>query len=288
MERADIHPSRDELSGYWKDTLETADRVRMSRHLEECEYCSQIIRELEELDRVERDMTNVNPSLRSEAAAQKLYRRLFSGQAIQLDSRDQMQPTDYHLAADGKQSIRPLVENLATVFSSQPEIVLKVMRDNRVNRTYLHLIADNPALSSHVLVEAPQTNNSYVTDDTGCAEIENSDSFDAASAKWQVKLPSAEFSLKPLVTEPDRVEYENETVLETDRGDKVKLTFEGKTTGKQIRLEVLSLEGQPVGEPLVAAISVDDITSAHRGKAGKPIFVNIDKLPTAVQIRIYR
>jgi hypothetical protein len=288
MERADIHPSRDELSGYWKNTLETADGVRISQHLEECEFCSQIIRELEELDRIESEIAIVSPSPRSVAAAQSLFRRLFSGQAIQLDSRDQIQPTDYHLAADGKQSARPAVENLATVFSSEPEIVLKVMRDNRVNRTYLHLIADNPALSSHVLVESLETQRSYVTDGSGQAEIEDFAGFDAASAKWQVKLPSAEFSLKPLVVDPDRVEYENETVLETDRGDKVKLTFEGKASGKQIRLEVLSLEGQTVGEPLVAAISVDEITSAHRGKAGKPIIVNLDKLPTAVQIRIYR
>jgi hypothetical protein len=288
MERADIHPSRDELSGYWKDTLEFADRDRISLHIKECEFCSEIIRDLEELDQIEREMAIVNPSLRSETAAQMLYRNLCSGQTFELDSRDQIQPAEYMLAADGKQTERPAVENLATVFSSDPEIVLKIMRDNRFNRTYLHLISDNPALYSHVLVESPGTNQTYMTNEAGQAEIENSDSFDAATAKWQVKLPSAEFSLEPLGIEPERIEYQKETILQTDRGDRVRLTLEGKADSKQIKVEVLSLEGYEPGGPLVATMSLGGAMNTQQAAGGKPMFFQVDQLPTSIQLRLYK
>jgi len=39
---------------------------------------------------------------------------------------------------------------------------------------------------------------------------------------------------------------------------------------------------------LVAAISMNDATNAYRAVGGKPVFVNVDKLPASIQIRIYR
>lgn len=288
MERANIHPTREELGRYIRNSMRSNEREQISRHVESCEFCMETVRALGEFERFERESESAVPSVESRNKAHQLFRRMFRGQTFQLSLQDEVQPTEYLLAADGKEATHPAVENLATVYNVDPELVLKVMRDNRVHRTYLHLIGDNPALFSHVLIEAPQTNRTYVTNEAGQAEIEDAHSFDAASAKWQVKLPEAEFSLEPLTFDPDRPNYQTETVLKTERGDRVKLTFEGTGTAKHIKIEVLSLEGRSDAEPLFAAISVDNITSSHRGVTGKPILVNVDKLPVAVQIRIYR
>ena len=153
MERAGIHPSRNELYAYWKNRLGPDERNRIERHLLACEFCAEIMADLIALSKAEAEIADIPVSAQSDARMFDLYRRLFAGQVLPLDGRDEMHQSEYHLAADGKQSVRPTVENLATVFCGDPEIVLKIMRDNRQNHTYLHLIADNPALTSHVLVE---------------------------------------------------------------------------------------------------------------------------------------
>jgi len=288
MERADIHPSREEWAGFRAKILALEVEVRLSKHLAECKFCLEIMRRLDKYEQIEKEMAGFTPSGRAIEAANELYRKIFRGQSFSLDSQEVLIASEYLLAADSKRSVRPTVENLATVFSSEPEIVLKLMRDNRKNRIYLHLISENSALFSHVLVETLQTNKAYVTDEKGLAEIEDADSFDAASAKWQVKLPEAEFTLEPLKLDPDRTEYQNEFVLESGHGDKVRLIFEGKENGKQIKLEVLSLEGLDSSGPLIAAISMDESTTTHRAVGSQPFFFNVEKLPASIQIRLYR
>ena len=288
MDPTEVHPSRDELCAYWKNRLGSDERGRVGEHLAKCEFCAEIIADLTALTEAEAEITQLPISAQTERKMHQLYRRLFPGQVVALDGREEIPRTAYHLAADGKQTARPTVENLATVFSSDPEIVLKIMRDNRANRTYLHLIADNTALTSHVLVESPESRRSYVTDVAGHAEIGDDAGFDAASTKWRVRLPEAEFPLVPLEIESDRATYQKAMILETERGDRVQLTLEERAGSRQIKVEVLSLEGHPPSDPLTAAISFGSITDTKHGLGAAPVYFRVEQLPTSIQLRLYK
>ncbi len=288
MERAGIHPSRDEPFAYWKNRAGSDERGRIDEHLKACEFCAEIVADLTALSEAEAEIAKRPASSTAVSQMHEMYRRLFLGQVVNLDGREEIPRTEYHLAADGKQAARPTVENLATVFSSDPEIVLKIMRDNKANRTYRHLIADNSALTSHVLVESPESNRSYVTDVSGHADIGDAAEFDAASAKWRVKLPEAEFPLLPLEVDIDPATSQKETILETDRGDRVRLTLEERAGSRQIKVEVLSLEGHPPADPLTAAISFGSVTDTKHGLGTAPVYFRVDQLPASIQLRLYK
>jgi hypothetical protein len=118
------------------------------------------------------------------------------------------------------------------------------MRDFDRGHDYLQLISDDPALSSHIMVQIPQLQKEFITDENGRAEIDASVLDKPDQLSWQIRMPDAVFSLEPLVYDPNKTEYSKDIVLTTEKQDKIKVTFEGKTEGKQISIRILELDGR--------------------------------------------
>jgi len=177
--------------------------------------------------------------------ADRLYKDALAGKIISLEPLlSEVSAPPLHLAADGDKEFTPHVQNLTTLCSESPEIILRVMRDLDKGQDYLQLISDNPALSARVMVQIPELKREFITDDNGQATLESGLPDAPEKLTWQIKMPEAVFSLEPLVYDPDKTEYAEDIILETQRKDKIKVTFEGKTEGKQISIRILELDGR--------------------------------------------
>ena len=239
-----MHPSKTELRLFVDRRLDDSGKLsEISAHLDECEFCREFCDNYRlYAGSLEEALGEETPE-KFKKLANRLYRESFGSRIIYLIPFEKT-PAMFHLAADGTKETAVNVENLSTFYSEEPELVLRVMRDKNKGYDYLQLISENQEIASNVLVQIPELKKEYLTDMRGRAKLEESLLMDLSHLKWQIKIPNAIFSLKPLVYDPEAVEYEKEVILETDKDDKIKVRFEGKTEGKQISIQVLQLEGR--------------------------------------------
>jgi hypothetical protein len=239
-----MHPSRDELRRFVDNELEEPLTTTVRDHIEQCVFCYNYVENqrllLESLKQAEKGAM----PLKALKLADRLYETALAGRMVSLKPLLPKDTPLLRLAADGDKEFRPQVENITTLCSENPEIVLRIMRDFDRGHDYLQLISDDPALSSHIMVQIPQLQKEFITDENGRAEIDASVLDKPDQLSWQIRMPDAVFSLEPLVYDPNKTEYSKDIVLTTEKQDKIKVTFEGKTEGKQISIRILELDGR--------------------------------------------
>jgi hypothetical protein len=250
-----MHPSRDHLIDYAVGRLEGEARLQVSRHIDKCEFCREFYDNYKLYEQALADATREKFPSKIASLAERLYAEAFSGKIIRLEPLGFGSAPAFHLAADGPENKTPDIISLGDFYSENPEMVLRVMRDQIQSVDYIQLIAVDSELASNVLVQIPDINQELLTDNTGRALLPPLDISSFKDLKWQVKLPDATFLLKSLDYNPDAVEYKKEMTLETEKNDKILVSFEGKTEGKQISLQVLQLDGNPDFGPVRVSVA---------------------------------
>jgi len=240
-----IHPPRGRLIAFVEKRLDERAVGQVRKHLIDCEFCREFCDDYRLLQESMMAVAQKEPSPEATALADRLYREAIAGRIISLTIlRLQAGDLSLPLAADGGHKPEPLPERAITLYSEDPEIVLRVMRGSQPSDNYLQLISEDPGLVSHVLVQAPQLGREFVTDDTGRVDLRDESLELTDELKWQIKMPDAVFDLEPLAYDPNKTEYSRQVILETEKQDKIEVTFEGKTEGKRLSLRVIALEGR--------------------------------------------
>jgi len=240
-----MHFDRKELRQYVNQSL-TDDKMiaEISSHVNECEFCREYCEEYRIVLDSEKSAQAIQIPSRAFKVMDLLYKESLSGKIISLKRLEHNSARIFQLAADSGEKRKPEIENIANMYSDQPELILRLMRDNLKKQDYIQLIADDDSLISGVMVEIPDADQSFITDNNGIALMDDDISGELSSMKWQIKMPSATFELNPLKYDPEATEYQQDIILQTEKNDKIKVSFQGKTAGKQISISILQLEGQ--------------------------------------------
>jgi hypothetical protein len=273
------------VAGRLEDNKRDAE---VAEHLKNCEFCSEIADEFQDyLSLVYEDNSEI--PVRAYHQAETLYYKAIQGSIISLKHFETDSEDDpVYLAADGTDEATPEITNLATFYADDPEIILRVMRNNRENRDYLELIGDDPFQSSNVLVQIPEINRDFVTDSSGIASLADLDEKNYDKYSWQIKMPDAVFHLEPLQYDPDKTEYSKQIELDTDQGDKIGIRFEGKTEGKKITLSILQLEGKTdIGE-LKVLVSQEDMRLIKSVSDKDSVVFNLANQKSGIDIRLFK
>lgn len=283
-----MHPSRQQLEALVDGRLSEPEASDIRAHVDQCARCREACENqrtfLESLAEVQAE--DLPPKAR--AQADRLYRRATEGKVIELTAlttRGIAAPTA--LAADGPEEPDDSIRSLATLYSEDPEVVMRVMHDPARSEDYLQLIADDPGLVSHVLVTLPDIGREYATDDAGRAAIDVTGLDDITRAKWQIKLPQAIFDLEPLEYDPDRTEYSERKTIRTERDDEVEVTFEGKTVGSQITVRLTQLRGKQDFEPVRVIVSHGTRSRLEQAAPGQVLSFDLEDSPATINIRLF-
>lgn len=284
-----MHFSKKEIELYARNELfDNKKQILIEKHLEECEFCREYFDNyLLYIESLKLAETEPLP-LEAEVLADKLYRTSWRNKVIDLIPLVKQTEHVFYLAAEGESEKQPEITSLATFYSEDPELVLRVMRDNEQKRDYLQLIGEDMELISHALIQIPEIDCELVTDNTGRADLEKPLSGDITRLKWKVKMPEAVFELEPFKYEPDKTEYQEEIFLETEHRDKIKITFEGKTEGKQISIRILELEGRDDFESVKVYIRQNDLAVIKTTSPASPVSFVLPDLKETIKIRLYQ
>ncbi len=282
-----MHFSQKLLKDFVLSRLTEPESSKISGHLTECEFCSEFCDNY----RLYIQATDETAAIEIPAAAmdlaERLYAEAFQGKIIDFKSPVDCIESPLSVAADGSDQLRTDVINLGTFYSENPDLVLRIMRDKAGGVDYLQLTGKNPELTSHVLVQLPEMNMEFVTDDRGKAILTNLPESAVTGLKWQVRMPDASFSLKPLKYDPNAVEYTQEIVLETDRHDKIKITLQGMTEGKQINIRILELDGKSDFDAVKIVVSQKENISSKTTSDKDTHAFNLDNSEAEIKIRLF-
>jgi len=281
-----MHPSQEELKKYIDNPADSPNQVGIAAHIIKCEFCQEFCDNYQLYRESIKKASRENIPEKFQKLADRIFSDSLKGKIIYLQPLGES-PASFALAADGEKK-RPGIVNLAELCSEEPELILRVMRDNTKGHDYLQLISNDPKVASHVLVQIPDIEKEYLTDNEGRAILDESLIADVSHLKWQIKMPDAVFSLKPLVYDPDAVEYKKDVVLETEKDDKIQVTFEGKTEGKQISIRILQLEGKTEFDPVRVSVSQKGISQVKDVSPDKKISFNIAKPNDEIKIRLFQ
>lgn len=287
-----MHPNRQELIKYAdKGFSGTNKQAEITAHIDECEFCAEFISNYKAVRQAEQETELSQPlpqNMRN--LANRLFMDSLLGRVIELNSlSDQSATGDSPLiAAHGVESEPSGVKCIATLYSENPELVMRLMQDLSRESNYLHLIADTPELTDHVLVQIPEYKREFVTDENGIANIDLTDIQNIGAANWQIKMPDAVFELEQLKYEPEKFEYSHEQLLKTDRGDKIRIRLEGRTESKLLSIEVLKLAGQEnIGE-VTACVTCRTDSDLKSVPLRKPVSFGPVDANATIQIRLYK
>ncbi len=285
-----IHPSKHALNLFVENKLEDSSRgAEIARHLEECEFCRQYCDNYRLYCEAGAEAAKGAISQAAWRLADRLYQQALSGKIVPL----QFLPTDgaYErmlLAADSDSDFAPPVINLATLYSEEPEMVLRVMRDTDRNEDYLQLIGAEAELAAQVMIQIPELDREFITDAEGRVSLAGVELDDVEQLKWQIKLPDASFSLQPLHYDPDHTESAKKVSLQTEGGDRIEVVFEDKTEGKQIVIRVLELDGKTDFAPVRVAISQQQTPRIKSVAANEPIEFGFIDPQQEINIRLFQ
>ena len=97
----------------------------------------------------------------------------------------------------------------------------------------------------------------------------------------------AVFNLEALTYDPNRVEYSSDTVLQTERNDRVSVTFEGLAAGKRITLRVLELEGRTDFDRVLVSVSPGNGSESAVVGPNQPVSFDFTEWGKSIAIRLY-
>ena len=221
------------------------------------------------------------------ALADKLYGEAARGQIVKLLPLTNASEKNLRLAADSFDRARTPIVNLATFYSTSPEIVLRLMRDLDQGSDYLQLIGMDPKVTSHVLVQLPEIGREFATDDFGKAVIGRAEFADFEKLKWQIKLPDALFLLEPLIYDPDWTTTSKEVTIESEQGDRIRVTLEDKVEGKQILIRVLEFDGKAEFGEVRVMISQHEITEIKNATPDQTVLFETIDPGREISIRLF-
>lgn len=286
--RHTVHPTREKLIAFIDGRLDEPETGKLSSHLEDCEFCREFI---DDYRLLQQSLATAEQEVLPEAVdalAVRLYRESLLGcvvslEPLRVDSDEQTMP----LAADRKPEEPLSPDSGITLYSEDPEIILRLMSGPRPDDNYVQLISDDSELVSHVLVQAPQLGREFLTDargraDLGAAQLELTDDI-----KWQIKMPDAVFDLEPLVYDPDKPEHSEQVTLETDRQDKLEVTFERLTEGKRITLRLIELDGKTDFGEVKVVVATEHTSHLDQMGIGSSATFVLDDAEAAVNIRLF-
>lgn len=284
-----MHPPKDKLKLFVERRLDISEVESIKDHLEDCEFCRQFCENYRLLlDSLNRAKNEKIPPAALELA-NRIFRQAMKANVIPLFPLTTAETESaVLLAADGQEKPSPTVQNLTTLYSEDPEVVLRVMRDPDRDHDYLQLISDDPDLVSCVMVQLPELGREYITDENGHAVIEGDTPENCGKLKWQIKMPDAVFDLEPLVYDPNKVEYSGETILETENRDKIQVTFEGKTEGKQITLRIIELDGKTDFGNIKVFVSQHKIGRLIKAGPNESVTFDIADPESSINIRLFQ
>ncbi len=272
-----MHPDKNKLIEYIEGSLDAGSIDLIKSHLVFCEFCREFC---DDYNSLIGSLARANSEIVPQAAwemAKRLYEQAFGAKVIPLillRVGNKAEGKVHLLAADGNGSPSQGVINLATLYSEEPELVLRLMRDSERNENYLQLIGEIPSQVAHVMVQIPELDRDFITDKHGRARIMGDFPEKYDQLKWQVRLPDSVFELEPLQYDPDKVEYSKDILLETEKGDKVRIGFQGKTEGKQIVIQILELDGKPDFGNIRAIIARQNEHQIFEARPGKSIILD--------------
>ena len=284
-----MHVGDSDLIRYLAGTLPKERQAAVQAHLEQCELCREVIDDLHEFGESSPidSTTPLPPAARRQR--DQIYQDALRGRVIPLSPLVTDPPAEepYRLAADGLASDRPDVECLQEYFSESPELVLRLMHSRSDNQSWVQLVADDPNLAAHVLLRLPESGQELLTDSSGRADLPKLPGT-TEGLLWEVKMPDVTFTLDSLQYDPEKTEYATETMLESDRHDRVRLHFEGKTEGKQLTLEFLNLVD--IADTDHLKVLVVEGTQAHieDTKGARTASVRLSGSTKALTIRLYK
>jgi hypothetical protein len=257
-----MHPSKEILERFVNQLLENKTHVdETQKHLDACEFCREYCEQYEQFLKLQSAASDLELPADAASHSNKIYQDAIRGKIISLKPLlSEIDVSHQYLAADGRNGEEAKVQNLATLYSEKPEVILRIMRDLDRGYDYLQLISDEPDLSANVMIQLPEINRDFITDEIGQARLDNVSVEKMENLKWQIRMPEATFALEPLEYDPESVEYSKEMVLETERGDKIGVTFEGKTEGKQISIQILEIDGKSNFESVQVNISSESVS----------------------------
>lgn len=286
--RHTVHPTREKLIAFIDGRLEEPETGKLSSHLEDCEFCREFI---DDYRLLQQSLATAEQEVLPEAVdalAVRLYRESLLGcvvslEPLRVDSDEQTMP----LAADRKPEEPLPPDSGITLYSEDPEVILRLMSGPRPDDNYVQLISDDSELVSHVLVQAPQLGREFLTDargraDLGAAPLELTDDI-----KWQIKMPDAVFDLEPLVYDPDKPEHSEQVTLETDRQDKLEVTFERLTEGKRITLRLIELDGKTDFGEVKVVVATEHASHLDQMGIGSSATFVLDDAEATVNIRLF-
>lgn len=145
----------------------------------------------------------------------------------------------HSLAADGVTPPAAGLQHRATLYSEDPEVILRVMHDPKTLRDVLQLTADDPALTSHVYIRLTDPPMEFFTNERGIAEAPARSLEDPSTRSWRLQLPDASFMLKPL----EQSTAARETVIDLPDGDSVAITVLPDSKGLSLRVRPMRIHG---------------------------------------------
>jgi len=286
-----MHPKRHELELYALNGLDSSRRTELTSHLEKCQFCREIIDDFQAYLASVDDVSADDMPLKAHALADKIFNQSIAGRVIEMNLISSDRNSGKHiLAADGKQKDNNSTSDivgLATLVSEDPDLVLKIMHDKNSDQDYIQLIADDPAFYSNVLVQSPDIQDGFITDQDGRAVIERGTVDHPEKHAWQIKMPDAVFKLEPLEYDPDKTEFSKEVVLETDKSDKIKVIFHRKSGHKQIDINILELDGQTEFDNIRICINQQNSSDTGFIKHGDSVCFDLVDSDSQIDIRLF-
>ncbi|MCK4301841.1 MAG: hypothetical protein KAW91_03665 [candidate division Zixibacteria bacterium] len=284
-----MHPPREKLKLFVEGRLGGDESDQVTAHVETCEFCREFCDNYSALLESTRAVSREELPRSALKLADKLYWQALSGKIVPLSPLGgNAAAPDMLLAADGPAERSLRVQNLATHYCEDPEIVLRVMRDPELEQDYLQLISDDTGLVSGVLVQLPQLGREFVTDESGHATLGERSPQNWDELKWQVKMPDAVFDLEPLAYDPEAVQCSTDSILETDAGDRIQVTLEGRAESKQITIRVLGVDGASDFDAVRVVVSQENNRQLKQVGPSQSVAFELIDPHSAINIRLFQ
>ncbi len=268
MDQTMQHLTRSQLEEFCRGTL---GDVEATRHLDSCEFCRELCEQVKLQLLSADELGTALDAPDTGACKQRLWLESLCKTILPLKLLTQQPPQRPGLlAADSPRPQTADQYSLATMYSEDPELVMRVVRDNAAGKDYLQLIAESPEYYQHVMVRVPSQGREFITDREGRAEIGPVDTAGVQAWDWEIRMPEAIFQLSPLVHTARTADYSAETILETPRHDKLLVRFVGLPSEKQVTVEILELDGEENFSP-VKILLVQDGQSESRQVAARQV-----------------
>ena len=285
-----MHPSREKLRRLVEDN--SAQRSgflsETANHVKDCDFCREFCDDYRQyLNALAESKAKPIPDTALQLA-DRLFDASSPGRVFDLLPFDEVSTNEaVYLAADGTANERPTLEQIATLYCDDPDIVLNVIRDREHGADYLQVISDDPGLASGVLVQIPEKDRQFCTDGQGRASLQSGAWEECSNDSWQIKTPDAVFELASLDYDPSRVESVSSTQLTNDRGDKIDIRFEQRVEGNVVSLQVTEVGGEVEFEPLRVTVTHSDQTQILSASRAQTVEIGPVDRESAIQIRLY-